>query len=269
MNKKIKASLVKKLRDRTGAGIIECRNALIKTNENLENAIDFLKTIGEIKAEKRSSYKTKQGKIFLKVKNKKAAILELNCETDFVAKEKNFTFLGREIVEKILFLETNDFNRIKLLFEKEKKEIISKLGENINIRRLKFLMGNNIISYIHHCEKIGVLLVIDSKNDLFSKNLAMHIAASKPRYLNSNIIPEKIINREKNIILNSLKNSNKSDKIIEKIIKGKIKKFKDEISLTGQNFILEPKKNVSQLLKQHDSHIISFERFEVGEICFD
>ncbi|WP_343153078.1 translation elongation factor Ts [Buchnera aphidicola] len=267
MNKVVvNASLVKKLRDRTGAGIMECKNALVKMEGNLEKSIDFLKTIGEIKAEKRSFHGTKQGKIFLKVENKKAAILELNCETDFVAKEKSFLLFGRKVVNEILLKETNDVNHINSIFQKEIKEMISKVGENIKIYRIHFLIGKNIISYMHHNNTIGVILNIISDESTFSKNLAMHIAASKPKYLSPNIIPEMIINREKKIFLNSLKKINKSNEIINKIIQGKINKFKNEISLTGQNFIFEPKKTVSQLLKSYNSQVISFVRFEVGEI---
>ncbi|CAL4321005.1 translation elongation factor Ts [Buchnera aphidicola] len=266
MSKEVNASLVKKLRDRTGAGIMECKNALVKMEGNLEKSIDFLKTIGEIKAEKRSFYGTKQGKIFLKVEKKAAAILELNSETDFVAKEKNFLLFGKKIVDEILLKKTNDLNYIKSIFEKEKKEIISKVGENIKICRIHFLIGTNIVSYMHHNNTIGVILDISSDNDLFSKNIAMHIAASKPKYLSPNIIPEKVLIREKKIFLNSLKKMNKSNEIMEKIMEGKINKFKDEISLTGQDFVFEPKKKVSQLLKLYNSQVISFIRFEVGEI---
>ncbi|XBC40951.1 MAG: translation elongation factor Ts [Buchnera aphidicola (Nurudea yanoniella)] len=263
--KKITALLVKKLRLQTGVGIIDCKNALIETKGNLEKSVDFLRKLGHIKAIQKKSHITSKGSIFIGHNKKYSAMLELNCETDFVSKECNFISFGEKIVNHAIMSGIEDSELLRKFFENERIDLISKLNENVFIRRIIVLKGHNIGRYLHH-NRIGVLVETTSnfKKELI-KNISMHIASSKPEYLCANVIPSSIIDREYNIQLELAKKSKKPDFIIKKIVEGKMTKFFNEISLLGQNFIFNSEKTVGDIILENDINIIAFYRFEVGE----
>ncbi|CAL4321664.1 translation elongation factor Ts [Buchnera aphidicola] len=259
----ITSSLIKQLRLRTGAGFMECKRALIEEHGDIELSIDNLRKSGQAQAEKKIHNVTNQGLIFVEIQNKIGAMLELNCQTDFVAKDNLFSSLGKEIVLTALLKNIRNIDDIKSVFETKKKELISKVGENINIKRFIFIEGDNIVSYLHS-GRIGVLISAINLNKKILKNIAMHIAASKPEYLSPNDISDSVFQREYKIQLELAKKHNKSPSILQKIVQGRMNKFVNNISLTGQLFIMDPKKTVGSILDENNSRIISFTRFEVG-----
>lgn len=264
----ITSSLIKQLRLRTGAGFMECKRALIEEDGDIELSIDNLRKSGQVQAEKKIHNITNQGLIFVEIQNKIGAMLELNCQTDFVAKDHLFSSLGKEIVLTALLKNIRNIDDIKNFFEMKRRELISRVGENINITRFIFIEGENIVSYVHS-GRIGVLISAINLNKKILKNIAMHVAASKPEYLSPNDISDSVFQREYKIQLELAKKHNKSSSILEKIVQGRMNKFVNNISLTGQFFILDPKKTVGSILKENDAQIVSFARFEVGLNAFN
>ncbi|XBC44572.1 MAG: translation elongation factor Ts [Buchnera aphidicola (Schlechtendalia peitan)] len=263
---KITTFLVKNLRSKTGAGIVDCKRALIETQGDIEKSIDFLRQIGKIKALQKKSAITFNGAIFIGTNNKFSVMLELNCETDFVSKEDCFVSFGKDIINYSVSLEKYDIVLIQKFFEEQKIDLITRINENIILRRIKMLSGDNISSYLHN-NRIGVLLKTTEHVDkIFIKNLAMHIAASKPEYLRPDLIPNSVIEREYNIQLELAIKSKKSEDIIERIVKGRMIKFANENSLLGQNFIFNLQRTVGDVIKEKNIDIIEFSRFEVGEL---
>ncbi|WP_367673761.1 translation elongation factor Ts [Buchnera aphidicola] len=261
----ITASLVKELRLRTGAGIMECKRALIKSGGNIELSIDNLRKSGHAKAEKKNSRITAQGSIFTYVRNNIASILELNCESDFVAKDIEFIAFGKLMVEEACLKQISDINILKKTFEERRILLLLKVGENINITRIALLKSDKIISYIHDC-RIGVLVGSRlGSNEEVIKKIAMHIAASKPLFLTKNDIPHDVTDREYKIQLDIATRYKKNKLIIEKIVAGRMNKFFSEITLIGQKFIMDSEKTIGQLLLETYSEVTSFIRFQIGE----
>jgi len=261
----ITASLVKKLRMRTGAGVMECKRALIDSGGDIELSIDNLRKKGHAKAEKKNSRVTAQGAIFTYINHNIAAILELNCESDFVAKDIEFISLGRFIVKEACLKQISNINILNKYFEEKRIKLLSKVGENINITRISLLESETVFSYIHDF-RIGVLVGAKLDSDkAIMKKVAMHIAASKPEFLTKNEIPDTVINREYKIQLDIAIKSRKNKLIAEKIVQGRMKKFFSEVSLVGQKFIMDSEKTVGQLLSETNSEVTSFIRFEIGE----
>lgn len=261
----IPASLIKELRSRTGAGFLECKRALLEENGDIELSIDNLRKSGKLSAEKKINNITNQGRIFLKTHNNFGVLLELNCETDFVAKDDSFIFLGEDITLTALVKKIQDIDQLRTIFEEKRTDLILKVGENINIRRFHFLEGENICSYIHGV-RIGVLVDANFVNTNVLKNIAMHIAASKPQYLYPENVSSTVFKREHAIQLELAKNLKKPSHVLKKIIEGKMNKFVNNISLTGQSFIIDPTKKVGDILNEYNGSIKSFVRFELGEI---
>lgn len=261
----ITASLVKELRLRTGVGVMECKNALIKNHGNIENSIDYLRKIGISKADKKINTATMQGSIFTFYNDHFSAILELNCESDFVAQDCQFITFGENIVRSICCEKIYNINILRKKFESERIELISKFDENIFIKRINFLSNNYIGRYVHG-SRIGVLVGTNTyiTKELIKK-IAMHIAASKPAFLSVDMIPHNIINRERNIQLAIAIKSGKSNVIANKIVLGRMSKFTSEISLMGQKFVLDPEHTVKQYLLKKNTTVTSFIRFEIGE----
>lgn len=261
----INIALIKELRLRTGAGFMECKRALIEENGDIESSIDNLRKLGKTQAQNKSHRSTDQGQIFINIKNNFGAMLELKCQTDFVAKDSLFIALGKEITSTALSKNIESSTDIKKYFEEKKTELILKTGENIIINRFVFIKGESVASYLHN-GRIGVLVNGRNLNKDILKKIAMHIAASKPEYLSPKNVSSAFFKREYEIQLNLSKNSNKSDHILKKIVDGRMKKCISNISLTSQNFVMDPTKTVGQVIAENNGCIISFNRFEIGEI---
>lgn len=264
---KITANLVKKLRKYTGSGIIECKNALIESNGNIELAISNMRKIGLIKAKKKSMCNALGGVIKLKISSCKkfGVLLELNCETDFVSRNTMFLEFGDEILNYVIEKRLLNVENLSEAFEEKRIDLVRKVGENINIRRVSVLRGNNVGFYLHHF-RIGTLVSFSNVDDEFSKNIAMHITASNPRYVTSRDIPEDVLLNERKIYLDLAKKFGKNEKIIENIVEGKMKKFIEEISLYDQKYVLDPEKIISSILRKKNVTIFDFIRFELGEV---
>jgi elongation factor Ts len=271
----ISALLVKELREKSGAGMMDAKKALLETNGDLEAAQDWLRTKGLLKAEKKSSRVAADGLVGVKVHKNEGMIIELNSETDFVATNKEFTDLVDLILDEGFGITDKDKLLNKSVLGKNIQEIINNkiatIGENISLRRVNSIKGSNIYSYLHNsvskdCGKIGVLVSLEgNKDDDFGKKLAMHIAATSPLAMSENDLDSDLVEREKKIISEQLISEGKPADIAEKILSGKLKKFYEENTLLNQKFVMDPDSSIRQVLEKNNQVLINFVRFKVGE----
>jgi elongation factor Ts len=271
----ITAALVKELRERTGAGMMDCKKALIETSEDLDAAIDLMRTSGAAKAAKKAGRVASEGLVNLTISadNKNAVILEVNSETDFVTKGSAFIdfvdALGRlalknkpESVEAFISQTLDSGETV----DEARQGIIAKIGENISVRRLQIVTTENgVLGAYKHGERIAVLTVLSGTDYELAKDIAMHIAASKPECVSEDQLSSELLEREKAIFIEQAKESGKPDNIIEKMIVGKMKKFVNEVTLYGQSFVKDPDTAVGDLVKSKGAEVESFIRYEVGE----
>ena len=271
----ITTALIKELRERTGAGMLDCKKALEENGGDIEKAIDWLREKGIAKAAKKSGRVAAEGLVFAAVSadRKKGAILEFNSETDFVAKNDEFKTFGEKLVQLSLEHDLTSEDELKA-FELEGKkvednltELIAKIGENMNIRRLKLVSTDGFIeTYIHLGGKIGVLLNVSGEatpeNVEKAKGVAMHVAAMDPKYLNSDQVTADDLEREKEIARHQLQQEGKPENIIEKILEGKMRKFYEENCLVNQKYVRDDSVTIEKCIAS--SSIISFHRFKVG-----
>ena len=272
----ITTALIKELRERPGAGMLDCKKALEENGGDIEKAIDWLREKGIAKAAKKSGRVAAEGLVFAAVSadRKKGAILEFNSETDFVAKNDEFKTFGEKLVQLSLEHDLTSEDELKA-FELEGKkvednltELIAKIGENMNIRRLKLVSTDGFIeTYIHLGGKIGVLLNVSGEatpeNVEKAKGVAMHVAAMDPKYLNSEQVTADDLEREKEIARHQLQQEGKPENIIEKILEGKMRKFYEENCLINQKYVRDDSVTIEKFIAP--SSIISFDRFKVGE----
>jgi len=271
----ITAALVKELRERTGAGMMDCKKALMETSENLEAAIDLMRASGAAKAAKKAGRVASEGLVNLTISddNKNAVILEVNSETDFVTKGSAFIdfvdALGSlalknkpESVEAFISQTLDSGETV----DEARQGIIAKIGENISVRRLQIVTTeNSVLGAYKHGERIAVLTVLSGTDDELAKDIAMHIAASKPECVSEDQLSSELLEREKAIFIEQAKESGKPDNIIEKMIVGRMKKFINEVTLYGQSFVKDPDTTVGALVKSKGAEVESFIRYEVGE----
>nr|ELR5038113.1 elongation factor Ts [Providencia stuartii]ELR5081026.1 elongation factor Ts [Providencia stuartii] len=262
----ITAALVKELRERTGAGMMECKKALVEANGDIELAIDNMRKSGQAKAAKKAGRVAAEGIILAEVfaDGKTGALIELNCETDFVAKDAGFLAFGKEVMASVVADKNADIDALKAKFEDTRTALVAKIGENINIRRVAILEGAQVGSYLHGA-RIGVLVAAEGADEELLKHIAMHIAASKPEYVTPDDVPADVVAHEHQIQLDIAMQSGKPREIAEKMVIGRMNKFTGEISLTGQPFVMDPSKSVGDLLKEKNAKVTNFIRFEVGE----
>ena len=271
----ITAALVKELRDRTGAGMMDCKKALVETNADLEAAIDLMRASGAAKAAKKAGRVASEGLVNVTISddNKQAAILEVNSETDFVTKGSAFIdfvdSLGRlalknkpESVESFLGQKLDSGETV----DEARENIIAKIGENISVRRVQIISTETgILGAYKHGDRIAVLTALKSQDSALAKDVAMHIAASRPECISEDQLSEELLEREKAIFIEQARESGKPDNIIEKMIVGRMKKFVNEVTLYGQSFVKDPDVTVGELVKSNNSKVESFVRYEVGE----
>ena len=254
----ITAALVKELRERTGAGMMDCKKALQEVDGDMELAIENMRKSGQAKAAKKAGNIAADGQIIING----GALVEVNCQTDFVAKDDNFLAFANKVAE-VAAAEKLAIADLQAKFEEERIALVAKIGENINVRRVEYVEGETLASYKHGA-KIGV--VVSGNGDAETlKHIAMHVAASKPEFVNPEDVPAEVVEKEKAIQIDIAMNEGKPAEIAEKMVTGRMKKFTGEISLTGQAFIMEPKRTVGDILKEKGVTIASFTRLEVGE----
>lgn len=259
----VTAALVKELRERTAAGMMECKKALVEAEGDIELAIENMRKSGAAKAAKKAGNIAAEGTIIIKEEAGVAVLLEVNCQTDFVAKDSGFLAFANEVAEAALAERLNDIVALQAKFEDARIALVTKIGENISIRRVQLVEGVALASY-RHGEKIGVVIAGEGDAETL-KHIAMHVAASKPEYVNPSDVPAEVVEKEKAVQVEIAMNEGKPQEIAEKMVVGRMKKFTGEVSLTGQAFIMEPKKTVAEILKEKGASVSNFVRLEVGE----
>lgn len=270
---KIPAATVKELRERTGAGMMECKKALDETKGDIEAAIELMRKTGQAKAAKKAGRIAAEGLIVIQQDDKHAAMIEVNSETDFVSKGDDFkefcdmvaATVLRECPTNLETLMGTPMNNGKTV-EEARKDLIAKIGENTNVRRFTLMdsQTGNLGIYLHGT-RIGVLVDMRDGSKELAKDIAMHIAASRPLCVTPEQVPAEIIAKEKEIYQAQAAESGKPPKIIEKMVEGRLKKYLGEVTLLGQPFVKDPDQTVEKLLKSQGATVLHFERFEVGE----
>ncbi|SON50322.1 translation elongation factor Ts [Vibrio tapetis] len=258
----VTAALVKELRERTAAGMMECKKALVAADGDIELAIENMRKSGAAKAAKKAGNVAAEGAIIIKDADGVAVILEVNCQTDFVAKDAGFLAFADEVATAAL-AEKLDIEALQAKFEETRIALITKIGENINIRRVQYAEGAALATY-RHGEKIGVVVAGEGDAETL-KHVAMHVAASRPEFVNPEDVPADVVAKEKAVQVEIAMNEGKPQEIAEKMVVGRMKKFTGEVSLTGQAFVMEPKKTVGEILKEKGATVTNFVRLEVGE----
>jgi elongation factor Ts len=262
----ITAALVKELRERTGEGMMDCKKALEKAGGDIEKAIDDMRASGAIKAAKKAGNVAAEGAIAVKTDGKSAVLLEVNSQTDFLALQDDFKNFVAESIEEAFAQKLTDAAPLIASRETAREALVAKCGENVNIRRLVRVEGDVVGAYLHG-NKIGAVVVLKGGDVDLAKNIAMHVAASNPEFLDASEISAEAIEREKNVFLqlNADKIAGKPENIVENMINGRISKFKAEASLKEQAFVMDPEVKVGALAKKAGAEIVSFTYFKVGE----
>ncbi|MBK4999457.1 elongation factor Ts [Pseudomonas sp. S31] len=262
----ITAALVKELRERTGEGMMDCKKALEKAGGDIEKAIDDMRASGAIKAAKKAGNVAAEGAIAVKTDGKVAVLLEVNSQTDFLALQDDFKNFVAESLEEAFAQKLTDAAPLIASREAAREALVAKCGENVNIRRLVRVEGDVVGAYLHG-NKIGAAVVLKGGDVELAKNIAMHVAASNPEFLDSSEISAEAIEREKGVFLqlNADKIAGKPENIVENMVNGRIAKFKAEASLKEQAFVMNPEVKVGELAKKAGAEIVSFTYFKVGE----
>jgi elongation factor Ts len=264
----ISASLVKELRERTGMGMMDCKQALVTAKGDISFAIEELRKSSGVKASKKAGRTAADGVIRVEINNSKAFMVEINCETDFVAKDESFMEFSDEVLNT---LSSGDFHEVEQLMkgdlQDKREKLIQKLGENIVVRRMfqSDDSADHTGVYLHSNKKIACVTSLRGGNDEAAKDIAMHIAATDPLAISPNDIPIEILEKEKEIFEAQSADSGKPKDIVVKMVEGKVKKFVSEVSLTEQDFVKDPGVKIKSLLDKNNAQVIQFERFEVGE----
>ncbi len=271
----ISAALVKELRERTGSGMMECKKVLVEADGDIDAAIELMRKRGLAKADKKADRVAAEGAIVTAVSadGKQGAMLEVNCETDFVSGGDDFKAFANTVAEKVLTEQPADVEALLALsfdggrdINTARQELVAKIGENIQVRRFVRYAGDNatIHQYLHG-SRIGVMVQIEGGNDELGRDIAMHVAASKPVCVSADDMPAEVLEKEKEIFVAQAKDSGKPAEIIEKMVQGRLRKFLAENTLLGQAFVKDPDQTVEKLVKDAGAKVLAFTRFEVGE----
>lgn len=269
----ITAGMVKELRERTGLGMMDCKRALVEAAGDMEKAIDDLRKASGLKAAKKAGRTAAEGIVMTRVSEDGnfGVIVEVNSETDFVARDDNFLNFAGSVLEKAYSNRESDVATLMAgELENKREALVQKIGENINVRRIEvvsFADANRGIvdSYVHSNNRIAVLVALQGGDNSLAKDIAMHVAASNPVVVRAEDVPKELLAKESEIYSAQARDSGKPEEIIEKMIQGRLRKFVAEISLVEQQFVKDPEVTVAALLKKAGADVISFVRYEVGE----
>lgn len=268
----ISASMVKELRERTGAGMMECKKALVEAGADIDAAVEILRSSGQAKADKKAGRIAAEGRIAIASKGSSAAIVEVNSETDFVAKDDNFVAFVDAVVARVLAGKATDVTSLMAeeldpgkTVETARTELVAKVGENISLRRFARVEAAKQLGSYAHGARIGVLVSLDGGDEELARDIAMHIAASNPACVDESGVPAETLERERRIFAEQAQQSGKPANIIEKMVDGRVAKFLKEITLLGQPFVKDPDITVGKLLQSAGAAVRGFVRFEVGE----
>ena len=271
----ISAALVKELRERTGAGMMDCKKALTHTNGDIDQGIELLRTLGVASAEKKSGRIAAEGVIVQIVSEDGSlgVLVEVNCETDFVGKDNSFKEYATAVAQCLLAGDQNTLEELgnselqpDVSVNQARQELISKIGENISVRRFDRLKSlDGLVAGYLHGGRIGVLVSLNKCDVELGKNIAMHVAASRPICVAENDVPEEVIKAERSIFIAQAKESGKSDDIVARMVDGKLKKYLKENTLLGQAYVKDPEITVGDLVEGADAKVCEMLRYEVGE----
>jgi elongation factor Ts len=264
--------MVKELRERTGAGMMECKKALVESNGDLDAAAEALRKSGQAKADKKAGRVAADGRVVINKDGGKAVIVEVNSETDFVAKDENFVTFAESIAAAALASGETDVVALAgqdsgdgRSVEQARTDLIQKVGENISVRRAQIVESDGPIGTYTHGARIGAIVALKGGDEELARDIAMHVAAINPTCIDESGVPAEMLEREKRIFSEQAAASGKPPEIVEKMVTGRIAKFLKEITLVGQPFVKDPDVSVGKLLKGADASVVSFIRFEVGE----
>lgn len=267
----VTAALVKELRERTGAGMMECKNALVETNGDMDAAIENLRKSGLAKADKKSGRVAAEGIIIEAQQGGRAVLVEVNSETDFVAKDDNFLGFARKVADAAVARDSDDVADLMTAeadgatLEQARQALVAKIGENIQVRRMARIETDGVIGSYIHGGRIGVLVELDGGDEDLARDLAMHVAALSPAYAREDEVPAEVLAKEKEILIAQAQDSGKPMEIIEKMVEGRLRKFLAEITLVGQPFVKDGDVTVGKLLDQKGASVKGFTRLAVGE----
>ena len=270
----ITASQVKELRERTGAGMMECKRALVETNGDIDAAIEHMRKAGLAKADKKAGRIAAEGRIALRVSGdaKSAVIIEVNCETDFVSGGDEFASFVDSVADIAVTQKPESVEALgglklgEITVDEVRRVLVAKIGEKISIRRIEFVVSDTgRFGQYMHGTRIGVLVDLKGGDDSLAKDLAMHVAASKPTHVSADDVPAGVVSKEREILTAQAVDSGKPEEIVAKMVDGRIRKYLGEITLLGQPFVKDPEVTVEKLLEQAAASVAGFVRFEVGE----
>ena len=269
----VTAAMVKELRERTGAGMMECKKALVETDGDMDGAIEFLRKSGLAQADKKASRVAAEGKIALAVSDdaSEAVMVEVNCETDFVAKDVGFMAFAEAVARSALAGNPADVEALMqtkidgATVEEARQALVSKIGENIQVRRFVRLSSDGSLGAYVHGGRIGVLVDLSGGNEELARDLAMHVAAMNPEFVSADDVPTDVVAREKDILIAQAEGSGKPPEIVEKMVEGRLRKHLSGITLLGQPFVKDSDLSVEKLLQQSGARVNGFSRLAVGE----
>ena len=273
----ITAAMVKELRERTGAGMMDCKKALSEAGGDLEKAVGIMRLSGQAKADRKAGRIAAEGVVTVRTDDagRRAAMVEINCETDFVAKEGAFREFADTVCSRVLAAAPAGVEELGNMpfgggegpsIEEERRELVARIGENVNVRRFAAIdsRGGRLGTYVHGT-RIGVVVDLEGGDDAVARDVAMHVAASRPVAIGESDMPEEMLGREREILEAQVADSGKPPEIREKMLAGRIAKFLKEVTLLGQPFVKDPDRSVGDRLRASGATVLRFERFEVGE----
>ena len=268
----ISASMVKELRERTGAGMMECKKALVETDGDMDSAVELLRKSGQAKADKKSGRVAADGRVVIATDGLQAAMIEINSETDFVAKDENFVGYADAVGAAVLASDVADVDALATetladgrTVETARTELVAKVGENISVRRFTRLVAADHLGSYAHGARIGAIVSLKGGDDELARDIAMHIAATNPVCVDEDGVPADVLESERRIFAEQAAESGKPPEIVEKMVTGRVAKFLKEITLVGQPFVKDPDIAVGKLLKNAGAEVTGFVRYEVGE----
>ena len=266
----ITADTVKQLRERTGAGMMECKKALVETRGDLDAAAELMRKTGLAKADKKAARVAAEGTVAAERSLKSAVLVEVNCETDFVARSDEFQAFARELAKTAL---ANAPDTLEALlassnaagsFEDQRRALIAKIGENISVRRFVKVSAPGALGTYIHGGRIGSLVALEGGDEALARDLAMHVAAVNPAYIDASEVPAAVLDKEREILTEQTKGEKKPPDIIAKMVEGRLRKYLAEITLMGQPFVKDPDTTVEKLVKKAGARVVKFARYEVG-----
>jgi elongation factor Ts len=266
----ITADTVKQLRERTGAGMMECKKALVETQGDLDAAAELMRKSGLAKADKKAARIAAEGTLAVERADRSAVMVELNCETDFVARSDEFQAFARELAKAALAHSPATVEALVQLphgsgtLEEQRRVLIAKIGENIAVRRFARVTSAGALGTYLHGTRIGCLVAIEGGDEALARDLAMHVVGSNPAYVDASAVPAAVLDKEREILAEQTKGEKKPPEIVAKMVEGRLRKFLAEITLLGQPFVKDPDITVEKLLKKSGARVLQFVRYEVG-----